>query len=255
MIQNDCEIRARRPIEVASVYLVIADISGYTRYLRKHGADITHAEQAVGELLESVISASGAPLHVYEISGDAVSFYALENSETNVANKIVLQARTFFDAFQKTMASVRKCPTYIGCEACKKSGDLKLKTVLHYGEAAMTEVGGFKKIAGTNVIFAHRLLKNSIEGDEYLLVTQPFYEQCGEMEWGHAVWTTESIDGLGDHGVLVDFPDGAPLGLRRMERTLKRTGKALRQPIETREFVGRNCEEVLRSKRGEFALT
>lgn len=218
MIQNDCEIPARRPIETAGVYLVIADISGYTQYLRKHGADISHAEQAVGELLESIISASRHPLIVYELSGDAVSLYAMNSAENNVANDIVHQVQNLFRAFQDRMNELQSCPTYTGCHACQKAGDLRLKVILHYGRVVMTEVGGFKKIAGTSVIFAHRLLKNSIEWDEYLLVTQSFYDQCTDIELNRAIWTSENVEGFGEQAVLVEFPKEMPFWARPENR-------------------------------------
>jgi hypothetical protein len=53
-------------------------------------------------------------------------------------------------------------------------GKLKLKAILHHGEAAFNKVRQFVKIGGEDVILAHRLLKNSVPGHEYVLLSQAF---------------------------------------------------------------------------------
>jgi hypothetical protein len=49
--------------------------------------------------------------------------------------------------------------------------DLSLKIIAHYGPMTEYTIGQFKKLYGEVVVEAHRLLKNSIEGDSYLLLT------------------------------------------------------------------------------------
>jgi len=50
---------------------------------------------------------------------------------------------------------------------------LGLKIILHYGEeVALTKMGNRIKLFGEDIIIAHRLLKNKIRMDEYLLLSE-----------------------------------------------------------------------------------
>lgn len=57
--------------------LLIADISGYTKFLRLHRLNTAHAQLVITELLESIIDATMPPLKVSKVEGDAVLFYAM----------------------------------------------------------------------------------------------------------------------------------------------------------------------------------
>jgi hypothetical protein len=61
-----------------------------------------------------------------------------------------------------------------------------LKVVSHYGEVAGIAVKDHKKLFGKDVILIHRLLKNSLDKKEYVLVTDPLADgatQNGLPEW------------------------------------------------------------------------
>ena len=51
-------------MELKRVCLVLADISGYTRFTRMHFTSLLHAEEIITELLEAVIQAAAFPLKV-----------------------------------------------------------------------------------------------------------------------------------------------------------------------------------------------
>ena len=62
---------------------------------------------------------------------------------------------------------------------------------MHYGlEVAAVPVGNHVKLMGEDVIIAHRLLKNNITPDEYILLSQSLIDLYGEQnivrkfEWG-----------------------------------------------------------------------
>ncbi|NIO06511.1 MAG: DUF2652 domain-containing protein, partial [Deltaproteobacteria bacterium] len=57
--------------------LLIADISGFTEFMRLHAMATRHARQIVVRLLRAMIEATGPPLRVAELEGDAVFFYAV----------------------------------------------------------------------------------------------------------------------------------------------------------------------------------
>src|SRR5689334_6293166 len=63
-------------METKSGALVLADISGYTRFTRMHLTSLLHAEEIISELLEAVIQAAEFPLQVSQLEGDAVLLFA-----------------------------------------------------------------------------------------------------------------------------------------------------------------------------------
>jgi hypothetical protein len=54
-------------MEIKEAYLILADISGYARFVKMHRASILHAEEMVTELMEAVIDAAGAGAFLPEI--------------------------------------------------------------------------------------------------------------------------------------------------------------------------------------------
>ena len=59
------------------------------------------------------------------------------------------------------------------CGACQSAGNLTLKFIAHLGSIKEVKVAQFVKAAGVDMIFAHRLLKNDVDSDEYVLITEP----------------------------------------------------------------------------------
>ena len=179
------------------VYIVIADISGYTRFIRMHKVSLLHAEKIVGNLLEAMIEKVGSPLQVHELLGDAVTFHAFATHTPETAINIYAQMKEMHIAFMLEEARhVSEC-SLCNCEACATVDQLRLKIIAHHGEAAITEVAGITKISGETVIEAHRLLKNSIPSDEYYLITPEFYETLPKEERATFSSSIESLEGFG----------------------------------------------------------
>src|SRR3712207_4267282 len=91
--------------------LVLADISGYTAFLREHARTQTvlHAEAIITDLLEAVIDSAEYPLTLAKLEGDAAFFYALSDGtgpdgapvdEHRVARDVAAQVVRFFGAFE-----------------------------------------------------------------------------------------------------------------------------------------------------------
>lgn len=92
--------------------------------------------------------------------------------------EFVEQARRMFVGFHtrlKTNELLRICQ----CGACSGAPGLTLKIVAHFGAASPMQVKGQQKFIGTGVIVAHRLLKNSAPGREYLLLTRELLDALG----------------------------------------------------------------------------
>jgi class 3 adenylate cyclase len=192
-------------MELKPVVLVLADISGYTRFIRFHRVSLLHAERIIADLLESVMAEATHPLIIHELEGDAVSLYAVAEDRGAAARSALAQVERFFEAFRTREAELVSECSLCECDACKQVGQLKLKAVLHTGDAAFTQVRQFTKVAGEDVILAHRLLKNSVPSDEYVLMTDPFVAACGGLPERGLERRTEQVEGLGE--VVVHVQD------------------------------------------------
>lgn len=192
-------------MEIRQIFLVIADISGYTKFIKKHRFSLIHAERIISELLESVIKTTASPLVLHELEGDAVTFYAVSDGSHTMAQNICKQVQQFFKEFRKRERELVSDCSICACEACTNVGQLKLKAILHHGEAVFTKVRHFNKVGGEDVILAHRLLKNSIQSNEYLLMTEAFHTLLGVLENQTPERRKEHCEGLGTVNVMVYY--------------------------------------------------
>ena len=56
--------------------IILADISGYTRFMLENETSALHGQLVISGLLESIIKQVNIPLTLQEIEGDAVFLYA-----------------------------------------------------------------------------------------------------------------------------------------------------------------------------------
>lgn len=120
-------------------------------------------------MLEILIAANTEDLLLAEVEGDALFFY--KESEIPSLEKILAQVENIFTAFYshlKLLEKNRICP----CHACSSAPKLQLKIIIHCGEIQLINVSGKSKPFGPSVIAAHRLLKNSIDSDNYVLLSK-----------------------------------------------------------------------------------
>ena len=207
-------------MDIKNIFIVLVDISGYTKFIRLHKVSLLHAERIIGQLLESIIQTSKFPLVAHELEGDAVSFYAVSDGSSEMASDISQQILRFFKVFKSKEAElVSDCGLCV-CEACATVDKLKLKAVVHHGEAVFSRVGQFQKVAGADVIQAHRLLKNSIDADEYILATSAFNELAGGFETLTPYPRKEMCEGIGPVDVVVYYPEYGPIDNLQIKRSV-----------------------------------
>ncbi len=179
--------------------LFIPDISGFTKFI--NDTEIDHSQHIIKELIEVVIDANMINLQVSEIEGDAVLFYRFGNVPT--AFDIAEQTKKMFIEFHKYLKIIER-DRVCHCGACSSASGLTLKILVHFGDVRISEIKGHKKLAGKSVILAHRLLKNDISGNEYLLMTEEYYSrlQVGEPEsqfnWDKVHKTQTEYEHLGN---------------------------------------------------------
>jgi len=162
--------------------LVIVDISGYTQFLRQRNLTLLHAEEIISQLLESVIDVAEYPLTLNKLEGDAAFLYAfMDDDHEKVAQDILKQTLAFFPAFERKAAELSQDTAYCDCDACSHINRLKLKAFIHHGEVVQKKIRQFEELAGESVILIHRLLKNSVDANEYLLMTEAFSKLAGDV--------------------------------------------------------------------------
>jgi Protein of unknown function (DUF2652) len=184
--------------EIRQLYFIIADISGYTKFVTLHKQSLLHAEKIIGNLLEAVISEAKKPLKVHELLGDAVSMYAPADDKKVTAEQIYSKIQNMYRAFNGIESSHISDCSMCACEACNNIDKLRLKVIAHIGEAAITKVGGIRKISGEDVILTHRWLKNSIPSHEYFLFSEEFTGGLSEPLRADLTPHRELLEGLGE---------------------------------------------------------
>jgi len=164
--------------------ILIPDISGFTEFMTT--TELNHSTLAINMLIDAMIKAIGNEYEVAEIEGDAVLLVRKGTAPSR--EKILDTCMNIFNAFhyqRKWMQQHMVCP----CGACLAIANLTLKFVVHHGPVAEITVGRFVKQSGPEMIIAHRLLKNSIGSNEYLLITEKLFEEetdtlvQDELEW------------------------------------------------------------------------
>jgi hypothetical protein len=124
----------------------------------------------ISELIKAIITEVKIPLEVSKLEGDAVFLYAAREESTKwdeVSTSICEKLLSFFAIFQARIAQFAE--KTCACGACANIDKLKLKMVVHSGKALFYHLGKFLELAGVDVIIVHRLLKNSVNANEYIL--------------------------------------------------------------------------------------
>jgi class 3 adenylate cyclase len=195
-------------MNIKKVALVIVDISGYTQFIRSQKLSAIHAEEIVFELLEAVIDHAAYPLTLNKLEGDAAFLYAEINADnqTEVARNVARQVYEFFKVFYERAHALSTERSDCDCDACQRIFDLRLKAVLHYGEAVFTKIHQFEELAGEDVILTHKLLKNSTPSNEYILMTESFHQLVGDFDDLPSETCLEDCDYLGEVTVHIIYP-------------------------------------------------
>lgn len=190
-------------------FLLIADISGYTQFMKLHRMSVNHAKQVTVELLKALISATGAPLKLAELEGDAAFFYAEAPADkttwpalaARLKTQVLEMFRAFYRAKQK-LNDLRLCM----CDACVGVDDLKLKIVVHAGEIAIERIQSFEKLFGLDVILVHRLLKGGLGLRDYVLMTEPVSHAVGDFFALPAEQQQLQCEGIGTVATSIYYP-------------------------------------------------
>lgn len=155
------------------MFFVIADISGYTKFMLTPGMELTHLQGIISDLLNAVLKQIEMPMTISKFEGDAVFMHAAKDGKHDWEEvKTILGRKLFafieaFDGKLRELAGANHC----SCASCVGMSNLKLKVLAHYGTALTYEIGGHLELSGVDVIILHRLLKNHVPGGKYVLLS------------------------------------------------------------------------------------
>ena len=222
-------------VETQRALLLIADIGGYTEYMQVHRSMLGHAEAATTRLLKRVVDAA-RDFDLIEIEGDAVFLSSRADALDGGAMVAAITdaAVAMHHAFhaERRLVELNICP----CDSCTQTSGLRLKFVAHVGEVATQRIKRRRKLAGIDVIFVHRLLKNPVQVPEYILLSEDLY-RSGTFPTDlpmHEI--SQNLEGIGPvHTYFADVEDLAgslgpapdPPWLRRFGGTVGILGRGL----------------------------
>lgn len=193
---------------VQPTLMMIADIAGYTRFMKFHYMSLVHAQEIVAKLLEAVIDAAAPSLKLAKLEGDAAFFYVPTDRDGRLRAEVVTtHAAAIYRAFHERAADLR-ANTLCPCDGCTQAGNLKIKMVGHVGPVAVQKVKQMTELAGVDVIVVHRMLKNTVPLPEYLLMTKPVYDMLDAPVRERASALELDLDDIGPaHAYYVDLRD------------------------------------------------
>lgn len=160
-------------VSTRPLVLIIADISGYTPFMMSHKKAPAHAQVVIGHLIGRLVEHARDPLHVSKLEGDAVFMFASRPEPPTEEYRSLLRERLrdMLVGFSQAVAEAA-ATSICRCGACANVGALRVKLVVHSGEAILHDIGRFTELSGIDVIAVHRLLKNSVVGNDYVLLTE-----------------------------------------------------------------------------------
>jgi uncharacterized protein YndB with AHSA1/START domain len=177
---------------------LIADISGYTGYLAD--VELDHAQDILADLIGAVVSALRPTFRLAKLEGDAA--FTFMTGETVDGSMLLDTIERCYFGFRRRRRDVRQA-TSCECNACSRIPDLDLKFVVHHGSTILQKVAGRQELLGSDVIVAHRLLKNDVVErsgmSAYALISQRCIDVSGLDPTALGMREhTETYDRIGD---------------------------------------------------------
>ncbi len=147
----------------------IVDISGYSQFIRE--ISLSEGISVIRHLLKGIIKCNQLSLKISEIEGDAILFYHLGTPPS--VEDVLQQFAKMRNSFKKIIRQYRwQFPSI---------NELDLKAIAHYGQMVEFKIDRFCKLYGNILVDAHRLLKNSVPSNAYVLLTTDYLEQMGDF--------------------------------------------------------------------------
>ncbi len=144
--------------EISRGFLILADISGFTRFVAI--SELDHSRVILRDILKLIMRRFVPRLRIAEIEGDAVFAYALDRQFQRGETLLEIIESTYVDFRDKRRSGLRTATCE--CNACQSVDKLDLKFITHYGDFALQDIGRRRKPLGSSVNLLHRLAKNRV---------------------------------------------------------------------------------------------
>ena len=218
-------------VRICHALLIVVDISGYTRFITERSLTLEHAEQVISDLINTILDKTRHPLVLNKLEGDAALMFAeIDGSGPQAAREILGQVRSFFPAFRQRVAELSQQRQNCSCDACRNITALSLKAFVHTGEILLKKIRQFDEVAGEPVILLHRLMKNSVVGSEYVLLSDAAMRGAALARLvlrSHV----EEVEGMGSHQLWLASSDALPSALPALESASKAQGEVIRTTL------------------------
>ena len=144
--------------EAKKGFLVVADISGYTRFLAD--TELEHASGILRDLFNAIVPIFEKSVVISNFMGDAIFGH---NDDIAILNSQYMLdfSKDVYNSFadKKELININTSCT---CSACKHMAELDLKLFVHYGEYINQSLQGRQELAGSDVNSLFRLMKNDV---------------------------------------------------------------------------------------------
>jgi hypothetical protein len=180
-------------------YFVIADITGYTAFLT--GSELEHAQDILKSLFDTLLDNIKPPLIISNFQGDAILTYVPEGSFV-LGQTLLESVENIYCAFARKLELMHQNTTCT-CRACANIPKLDLKMFVHFGEYLMQDMRGKAELSGTDVIIAHRMMKNEVKEKTglkaYTLFSEAAVNQLGLQDFTCEMQShSETYDHIGE---------------------------------------------------------
>jgi len=178
--------------------IFIPDISGFTKFVTD--CKIDHSNHIISNLINIILNSNLLGLKVSEIEGDAVLFYSKGTPPTK--EEIIQQSKRMFINFHTNLKAMES-NFFCKCGSCTTASNLTIKFIAHYGICKEVPIHNSTKLIGSDVIIAHRLLKNNVPESEYILLSEKYLKSqqsksTTEEDWVDIKSNIENIEDFGE---------------------------------------------------------
>lgn len=159
------------------VFFCIPDITGFTKFMMSANHDFAH--EVIPNILQIILKTNILELSVAEIEGDAIFFY--KTGRLPSVQKVARQCKVIYDAFNAFIASYKEVDIQ-NYEKYLANNQLGIKIIIHHGKISISHIEGHIKLIGEDVILVHKLLKNSIQQHNYILLSQQYLDKLKDKK-------------------------------------------------------------------------
>jgi hypothetical protein len=200
-------------------YLIIADITGYSKYLSE--TELEHAQETLAALLRLLVDNTQFPLIISRLEGDAVISYGLQD-KFFLGQSLIEKIEDLYVIFRKAIDRLVLNNT-CRCKACANISNLDLKFIIHHGIFGLQRINEHQELVGNDINLLHKLLKNSVKEEYelygYALYTENVIQQLDIKNLaGSMIQHVEKVEFLGD--VTVFIQDMHPVWNNKRSATL-----------------------------------